>query len=69
MTPPEAAEQILKACNAMTVEMMKVLPAARALENKAVQDEIIKAQYQLTKEVETIKKLVRKLKTEQPPEL
>jgi hypothetical protein len=67
MTPTEAAEQIQKACNGMTVEMMKILPAARSLENKALQDEIIKAQYQLTKEVETIKKLVRKMKNEDQP--
>jgi hypothetical protein len=61
MTPAEATEQIRKACNAMTVEMMKVLPAARALADKAVQDEIIKAQFALTTNVEIIKKQLKKL--------
>ena len=67
MTPTAAAEQIKTACNAISVEMMKILPAAAALGDKEVRDEIIKTQYQLTKDVETIKKLVRKLKQEEPP--
>ena len=69
MTPDEAVQQIKKTCDVISVEMMKILPATAHLGNKPVQDEIIKAQYQLTKEVETIKKLVRKMKTDQPPEL
>lgn len=61
MTPTEATEQIRKACNAMTVEMMKILPASRALGDRAVQDEIIKAQFALTTNVEIIKKQLKKL--------
>lgn len=67
MTPEEATDQIQKACHAIAGEMMKILPAAGALGNKPVQDEIIKAQFQLTKDVETIKKLLRKLKSEDQP--
>lgn len=67
MTPNEAAEQIKSACHAISAEMMKILPAAAALGDKALHDEIIKAQYQLTKDVETIKKLLRKLKNEDQP--
>jgi hypothetical protein len=67
MKPEEAADQIQKACNVISTEMMKILPAAGALGNKAVQDEIIKTQYQLTKDVETIKKLLRRLKNEDQP--
>ena len=69
MTPTAATEQIKTACNAISVEMMKILPATAALGNKEVQDEIIKAQYQLTKDVETIKKLLRKLKSDDQPVL
>jgi len=61
MTPAEATDQIRKACNAMTVEMMKILPATRALGDKAVQDEVIKAQFALTTNVEIIKKQLKKL--------
>ena len=67
MTPEQAAEQIKTTCNAISVEMMKILPATAALGNKPVQDEIIAAQYQLTKDVETIKKLLRKLRNENQP--
>lgn len=61
MNPTEAAAHIRTACNAITVEMMKILPAARALGDKAAQDEIIKAQFALTTSVETIKKQLKKL--------
>lgn len=67
MTPEQAAEQIKTTCNTISVEMMKILPATAALGNKPVQDEIIAAQYQLTKDVETIKKLLRKLRNENQP--
>jgi phosphoenolpyruvate-protein kinase (PTS system EI component) len=67
MKPEEAAEQIQKACTVISTEMMKILPATSALGNKPVQDEIIKAQYQLTKDVEMIKKLLRRLKNEDQP--
>jgi hypothetical protein len=61
MDPREAAEQIKKACNAISLEMMKIHPATNALEDKQTKDEIFKTLFELTKNVELIKKLMRKL--------
>ena len=58
MDKQSAILQIKKACANIAVEMMKIHPAAAALENKPTHEEIIKLMFQLTKDLETIKKRV-----------
>ena len=56
-----AIAQIRKACNGISVELMKINPAVSALGDKEAQDEIYRTVFELTKEVETIKKRLAKL--------
>ena len=51
-----SVQQIKKACAAIATELMKIHPAVPGLNDKQAQDDIIKAVFQLTKELETIKK-------------
>lgn len=51
-------QQIKKACSNVAAELMKIHPAIPALGHAQAQEEIIKAVFQLTKELETIKKKV-----------
>lgn|GEM_PF-314400 len=71
-------EQIKNACNNIAVELMRIHPATAQLDDKETKDEIYKTLFELTKQLETIKKLVRKLELkrandpqagELPPEL
>jgi hypothetical protein len=55
-----AIAQIRKACNGISIELMKINPAVSALGDKEAQDEIYRTVFQLTKEVETIKKRLAK---------
>ncbi|MBI2926995.1 MAG: hypothetical protein HYY24_14975 [Verrucomicrobia bacterium] len=61
MEKQAAIEQIKKACNAVSGELMKIHPAVPALQDKETQDEIYKAIFELTKQVETIKKRLLRL--------
>ena len=61
MDPETALNEIKKSFNAISAELIRLTPAVGHLGNPALQDELVKALYQLTKEVETVKKLVRKL--------
>jgi hypothetical protein len=56
-----AITQIRNACNGISMGLMKINPAVSALGNKEAQDEIYRAVFELTKEVETIKKRLAKL--------
>jgi hypothetical protein len=60
MEPNEAAEVIKKCCNTISAELTRLNPAVNDLGNKPIQDEIFKALFQLTKDVEAVKKFVRK---------
>ena len=60
MTPTEAADSIKQTCDEMSKSTLKLQPAIRALGNPAAQDELLKATYELTKNLETVKKIVRK---------
>ena len=60
MEPEAALNEIKKSCDAISVELMRLTPAVPHLGNPPIQDEMIKALYQLTKDVETVKKLARK---------
>ena len=62
MTRAEAIRKIEDACKIIALEMMKVTPAARHLEDEETTGEVVKAAYQLTVELEVIKKKLIKLK-------
>ena len=56
-----AVSQIRKACHGISLELMKINPAVCTLGDKEAQDEIYRAVFELTKEVETIKKRLARL--------
>ena len=62
MTREEAAQKIEDACKIIALEMMKVTPAARQLDDEETTADIVKASYQLTIELEVIKKKLIKLR-------
>ena len=62
MERPEAISQIEDACRTISLEMMKVTPAIRFLDDEETQSDVIKASHQLTFELEVIKKKMIKLK-------
>ncbi len=53
--------QIRQACKGIALELMKIHPAVPALADKETQDEIYKMLFELTREVEVIKKRLGKL--------
>ncbi|MEN8716146.1 MAG: hypothetical protein ABF384_14630 [Verrucomicrobiales bacterium] len=62
MDRDEAVDKIEAACKVIALEMMKVTPAARSLGDEEVTANIVKASYQLTVELEVIKKKLIQLK-------
>jgi myo-inositol catabolism protein IolC len=62
MTQEEAIQRIEAACKAVALEMMKITPAARHLGDEETTAEVVKAAYQLTVELEIIKKKLIRLK-------
>jgi len=66
----EAIEKIQEACKQIALQMMKIQPAVSHLNDQGTQDDIFKASYQLTIELETIKKkLIRLQKRDDSEEL
>ncbi len=63
MTTTEAIDAIKKTCGTISAEMLKLTPAVNGIADKAMKDELLKAVYELTKSVETVKKLARKAET------
>ena len=63
MTNVEAIEAIKKTCGSISAEMLKLMPAVNGLTDKAAKDELLKAVFELTRAVETVKKLTRKAET------
>lgn len=61
MDKPAAIEQIRSVCNTVTKELMKIHPAVPALADQEAQAEILRAVFELTKQVETIKKRLLRL--------
>jgi hypothetical protein len=61
MTRDEAMTRIQSSCQTISLEMMKIHPATRALGDEAVQALILKAAHQLTVELEIIKKQIIRL--------
>jgi len=62
MTPEEAISKIENACKTISLEMMKVTPAARHLGDEKIAGEIMETSYKLTIELEVIKKKMIQLK-------
>ncbi len=62
MNQEEAIQKIEDSCKIIALEMMKVTPAARQLDDEETTADIVKAAYQLTIELEVIKKKLIKLK-------
>ncbi len=56
-----ASQQIREQCNAIATAGMKIHPLLKALGDDAVKAEIVKALFEITKNVETVKKQVMKL--------
>ena len=63
MDKPTAIAQIRQACKNLAVELMRIHPAVPALGHKATQDDIYKALFEITTQVEVIKKRLSKLES------
>jgi len=61
MDKPTAIHQIRDVCNNVARELMRLHPAVPALADKEAQDEIYKTIFELTKNVEIIKKRLARL--------
>jgi hypothetical protein len=58
-----AITQIRDACKNIVREQMRIPPAIAGLGDQAAQDELFKTLFELTKQVETIKKRLAKLES------
>ena len=61
MDKPTAIQQIREVCNTISRELMRIHPAMPALGDKEAQDEIFKTVFEVTKQVEIIKKRLAKM--------
>ncbi len=60
MDQAQAIEGLKTCCNTISAELTRLTPLVSHLGHKNVQDEIRQALFQLTKDLEGVKKLVRK---------
>jgi hypothetical protein len=63
MTNAEAIDAIKRTCGTISAELLKLTPAVNGVADPAMKTELLKAAYELTKSVETVKKLARKAET------
>lgn len=61
MDRPTAIQQIREACNIMSTTGMKIHPLLPALDDEPTKAEIVKALFEITKNVEVVKKQVMRL--------
>lgn len=61
MDRPTAIQQIRDACNVLATTGMKIHPLLPALEDEATKSEVVKALFEITKNVEIVKKQVMRL--------
>ncbi len=61
MDRPTAIAQIRESCNALAGTVTRIHPCVPGLDDKLTQDEIYKALFALTKEIEVVKKQLLKL--------
>ena len=64
-----AIEQIRDVCKNIGMQLMRIHPAVRALNNKETQDELFKVVFEITREVEVIKKKLAALEKGTTPPL
>ncbi len=70
MDRPTAIQQIREICNKLSGAITSIHPLVPGLEDKPTQDELFKALFALTKEVEVVKKQLLKLeRRDASPEL
>ncbi len=61
MTRAEATEQIREHCNATGLVVMKMHPLLNALGDDATKGEVVRALYEVTKNIEVVKKQLMRL--------
>jgi len=61
MDRPTAIQQIREACNALSAGVTSIHPLLPALADEPTKSEIVKALFELTKNVEVVKKQVMRL--------
>lgn len=61
MDRPTAIQQIRDACNILATTGMKIHPLLPALDDEPTKSEIVKALFEITKNVEVVKKQVMRL--------
>lgn len=61
MDRPTASQQLREHCNTVAVAVMKMHPLLNALGDDATKGEIVKALYEVTKNIEVVKKQVMRL--------
>ena len=61
MEREDALKTIKESCSHISAELTRIHPAVGALGNPQIQDEMIKALFQLTKDVEMVKKLAKRV--------
>jgi hypothetical protein len=61
MDRPTAIQQIREACNALSASVTSIHPLLPELADEPTKSEIIKALFELTKNIETVKKQVMRL--------
>lgn len=61
MDRPAASQQIREHCNTVSVAVMKLHPLLNALGDEPTKAEIVKALYEVTKNIEVVKKQVMRL--------
>jgi hypothetical protein len=61
MERPEASQQIRDHCNTVSTAVMKIHPLLNALGDDATKGEVVKALFEITKNVEVIKKQIMRL--------
>jgi hypothetical protein len=64
MQSDEAIRTIRTSCNAISAELTRLHPAVGNLGQKEIQDEMVKAIFQLTKDLETVKKLLKRIENQ-----
>jgi hypothetical protein len=64
-----ASQQIREHCNTVSTAVMKVHPLLNALGDDATKGEIVKALFEITKNVEVVKKQIMRLEKRDESEL
>jgi len=69
MDKAAAIQQIREVCDNIARQLMRIHPAVPPLADKDTQDQIYKALFELTKQVETIKKRIARLEASDDSQL